>query len=277
MLEDFQRRDCQGVRHAVPPCAHAASRLTGRILSEGPCVSNISKPYRAAVREDGYQFIYFDFRNFELRVQASLAKDPVLMELFNNDFDLHAFTASLILDKDPVVVTPDERKKYKSISLGYWYGMGVAGIVYRTGLDREFIRNVTQALDQKFSVLRSHVSSFEKEASEKGVAETPWGRRMAKKAKYGFWALLAQATAADYFKYTLTQVAKELPDLILLAPLFDGGLFKIQDNHRDIANTLENIADIASQPVEGFCMMGVDVGSGNSWQEAVQSSKGKLS
>lgn len=93
------------------PIWHQNKALTGRILSEGPCVSNISKPYRAAVKEDGYQFIYFDFRNFELRIQASLANDPVLMELFNNDFDLHSFTASLILKKEPAEIKPDERKK----------------------------------------------------------------------------------------------------------------------------------------------------------------------
>ena len=97
------------------PIWHQNKALTGRILSEGPCVSNISKPYRAAVRENGCKFVFFDFRNFELRIQASLAKDPVLIELFNNDFDLHSFSASLILNKEPAEITPDERKKYKSI------------------------------------------------------------------------------------------------------------------------------------------------------------------
>jgi DNA polymerase-1 len=101
------------------PIWHQNKALTGRILSEAPCVSNISKQYRAAVREDGYKFIFFDFRNFELRIQASLANDPILTEMFNKNFDLHAFTASLILNKEPAEITPDERKKYKSISLGF--------------------------------------------------------------------------------------------------------------------------------------------------------------
>jgi DNA polymerase-1 len=142
------------------PNWHQNKALTGRILSEAPCVSNISKQYREAVREDGYKFIFFDFRNFELRVQASLANDPVLIEMFNNNFDLHAFTASLILNKTPEEITPEERKKYKSISLGYWYGMGVEGIVYRTGLQKRFVRTVTDKLDQKFQVLRSRVTDF---------------------------------------------------------------------------------------------------------------------
>lgn len=84
---------------------------------------------------------------------------------------------------------------------------------------------ITDTLDQKFQVLRSRASAFEKEAKEKGYAETPWGRRMYKDATSGFWALLAQATAADYFKYILDKVAEKLPELIISAPLFDGCLY----------------------------------------------------
>jgi len=252
------------------PIWHQNKALTGRILSEGPCVSNISKPYRAAVKEDGYQFIFFDFRNFELRIQASLANDPVLMEMFNDNFDLHSYTASLILGKDPTTVTDDERQKYKSISLGYWYGMGVDGIVYRTGLQRSFVKKITDTLDQKFNVLRSRVNDFEKEAKDKGFAETPWGRKMFKKAKYGFWALLAQATSADYFKHILVQVAEKLPELILSAPLFDGCLYKIKNNQQKTGNIMEDLIEITTQQIEKFCKMAVDIGTGESWQGAVQ-------
>ena len=252
------------------PIWHQNKALTGRILSEAPCVSNISKPYRAAVREDGYKFIFFDFRNFELRIQASLANDPVLMEMFNDDFDLHSYTASLILGKDPTAVTADERQKYKSISLGYWYGMGVEGIVYRTGLNRSFVKKITGTLDQKFHVLRFRVTDFEKESKDKGYVETPWGRKMAKKAKYGYWALLAQASAADYFKYIIVQVAEKLSDLILSVPLFDGCLYKIKSDQQEIENVKEDLIEITTQQVKGFCKMSVDIGSGDSWQGAVR-------
>lgn len=56
----------------------------------------------------------------------------------------------------------------------------------------------------------------------------------------------------------------------------DGGLYKIQGSQREIDDKLQRIVKIASQLVEGFCKMSVDVGSGESWQEAVQSSKGNL-
>jgi DNA polymerase-1 len=252
------------------PTWHQNKALTGRIVSEAPCVSNISKPYRAAVREERYKFIFFDFRNFELRIQASLANDPILIEMFNNNFDLHSYTASLILNKMPARITSDERKKYKSISLGFWYGLGAEGIVYRTGLQRSFVKKITDKLDKKFRVLRSRVTNFEKEAKEKGYAETPWGRKMFKKAKYGYWALVAQAASADYFKYILVQIAENLPELILSASLFDGSLYKIKNDQQNVENIIGDLNEVASQQVEGFCKMAVDIGSGETWQGAVQ-------
>ena len=148
--------------------------------------------------------------------------------------------------------------------------MGVEGIVNRTGLQRGFVKKITNTLDQKFQVLRSRVSAFEKEAKEKGYAETPWGRRMYKDAKSGFWALLAQATSADYFKFILTQVAEKLPDLILSASLFDGALYKIKCQKENIAEIVGGLNETATEQVKGFCKMAVDIGTGESWQEAVQ-------
>ena len=256
----------------LKPVWHQNKALTGRILSEGPCIANISKPYRDAVREKGYQFVYFDFRNFELRIQASLAEDPVLIEMFNSGFDLHRFTAGLILDKAPSAVTDAERQKYKSISLGYNYGMGAEGIVTRTGLQKKLVTKITKTLDHKFHVLRRRVNEFEKEAKERGYAETPWGRKMYKTADYGYWALIAQATSADYFKYILVQVADKLPELTILSPLFDGCLYKIRNNHQNVQNLKEALYEIVTQQIDKFCRMAVDIGFGDSWQEAVQNS-----
>jgi DNA polymerase-1 len=192
--------------------------------------------------------------------------------MFNNNFDLHSYTASLILNKAPSEINDNERQKYKSISLGYWYGMDVGGIVHRTGLQRNLVKKITDTLDLKFKILRSQVTEYEKEAKDKGYAETPWGRKMFKNAKRGYWALLAQATAADYFKYILTQVSEKLPELIISAPLFDGCLYKIKTDEQKIESIIGELNEIVTQQVEKFCKMAVDIGFGKSWQEAVQRS-----
>ena len=149
--------------------------------------------------------------------------------------------------------------------------MGIEGIVYRTGLQKRFVKTIIDKLNNKFHVLRSRVTDFEKEAKENGYAETPWGRKMYKKAKSGYWALLAQATAGDYFKYILVQIAEKLPDLILSAPLFDGCLYKIKNDQQKIEKIMEVLIEISTKQIEGFCRMAVDFGSGESWHRAVQS------
>ncbi|MGA9536544.1 MAG: DNA polymerase [Desulfobacterales bacterium] len=180
---------CDRFSRRLRPVSHQNKALTGRILSEGPCISNMSKPYRAAVCETGYQFVYFDFRNFELRIQASLAEDPVLIEMFNSGFDLHRFTAGLILDKEPSAVTDAERQQYKSISLGYWYGMGAEGIVTRTGLPKNLVNNITNALDRKFYVLRSRVC--EKEKKHYSRRSETWRRQLLiGRPSYGWQTIL---------------------------------------------------------------------------------------
>ena len=113
----------------------------------------------------------------------------------------------------------------------------------------------------KFQVLRSRVSAFEKEARDKGYAETPWGRRMTKEAKHGFWALLAQASAADYFKVILVQVAEKIPDLILSAPLFDGGLYKIECQKENITEIIGELNEIVATEAREPLVGGRPVGS----------------
>ena len=81
---------------------------------------------------------------------------------------------------------------------------------------------------------------------------------------------IAQATAADYFKFILTQMAEKLPELVLSAPLFDGALYKIKCQKENIAEIIGGLNEIATQQVEKFCKMAADIGSGESWQEAVQ-------
>jgi hypothetical protein len=58
--------------------------------------------------------------------------------------------------------------------------------------------------------------------------------------------------------------------LILSASLFDGALYKIKCQKENTAKIIGGLNEIATQQVETFCKMAVDIGSGKSWQDAVQ-------
>ena len=68
----------------------------------------------------------------------------------------------------------------------------------------------------------------------------------------------------------LIQVTEKLPELIISAPLFDGCLYKVRNDQQKIKIIMGDLHEIVTQQVEEFCKMAVDIGSGISWQEAVQ-------
>lgn len=75
---------------------------TGRTSSTGPNVSNL--PQDALLRScfiapPGYKSIGIDLSGAELRILAELSQDPVWLEAFRNDWDLHSIVAELTFDE----------------------------------------------------------------------------------------------------------------------------------------------------------------------------------
>jgi hypothetical protein len=60
----------------------------------------------------------------------------------------------------------------------------------------------------------------------------------------------------------------EAIDLIILAPLFDGCLYKVKNDQLRTESIIGDLFEVSTQRVDGFCKMDVDVGSGESWIEA---------
>ena len=48
---------------------------------------------KCIVVEEGYKFISFDFKSFELSVLGFIADEPKFKEMFDNGYDPHSFTA----------------------------------------------------------------------------------------------------------------------------------------------------------------------------------------
>lgn len=72
----------------------------------------------------GWKFIEADFSQIELRIAAMLSGDKTLTAAFNEGADPHRETAARVLNKEPQLVTKDERKMAKAVNFGFLYGMG---------------------------------------------------------------------------------------------------------------------------------------------------------
>jgi DNA polymerase-1 len=116
-----------------------------------------------------------DYSQIELRILAHLSQEPVLVQAYKQNEDIHTVTAKLVFEKDEV--TSEERRFAKTINFGVIYGMGSLKFARSTGVDKanasEFIKRFNERYPQVFAYLQK----VKKEAISQGYVETILGRR----------------------------------------------------------------------------------------------------
>lgn len=96
---------------------------TGRMSSSEPNMQNIPSSRteegdfirRSFIAEDGYKLVVADYSQIELRVTAHLSQDPVMLEIYRNNGDIHQMTAD---------ACECARFDAKAINFGLIYKMG---------------------------------------------------------------------------------------------------------------------------------------------------------
>ncbi|MEG4443019.1 DNA polymerase I [Microcoleus sp. AT9_B5] len=155
---------------------------TGRLSSSNPNLQNIpirtefSRQIRKAfLPEEGWLMVSADYSQIELRILAHLSQEPVLIEAYQNNRDVHTVTAQLLFEKQEV--TPDERRFGKTINFGVIYGMGAIKFgrsMGKTSADgKEFIKRFNERYIKVFEFLEK----VKKEAIALGYVTTILGRR----------------------------------------------------------------------------------------------------
>lgn len=155
---------------------------TGRLSSSNPNLQNIpirtefSRQIRKAfLPEEGWLMVSADYSQIELRILAHLSQEPVLIEAYQNNRDVHTVTAQLLFEKEEV--TPDERRFGKTINFGVIYGMGAIKFgrsMGKTSADgKEFIKR----FNERYSKVFEFLEKVKKEAIALGYVTTILGRR----------------------------------------------------------------------------------------------------
>ena len=115
----------------VYPVYFQNGAATGRMSCGGPNIQQIpkGKAFRACFRAaDGAALITADYSQVELRIAAALANDATMLQAFRDRTDLHALTASRILQLPLAHVQRQHRQLAKSVNFGLLYGMGIRGL-----------------------------------------------------------------------------------------------------------------------------------------------------
>jgi DNA polymerase-1 len=202
---------------------------TGRLSSADPNLQNI--PVRtelgrrirtAFVAGKGNKLVSADYSQFELRLAATLAGDQNLIDMFNQDADVHTMTAAQVYGREPEDVTKQMRYAAKAVNFGIMYGQGPHALAQGTGMDFKTAKNF---IDRYFEIrpkLKEFIETTRQQAKEQGYVETIFGRRRptpdvkspnfaVREAAYRAAVNMPlQGSAADIMKLAMTAADQQL-------------------------------------------------------------------
>ena len=263
---------------------------TGRLSSSDPNLQNIPirtemgrEIRRAFVPGDPEHVILdADYSQIELRVMAHLSQDPVLIEAFRNDEDIHSKTASLVFMVPPEDLTPEHRRRAKEINFGIMYGMNEFGLAARLGISREEAREFIASYFATYHKVKEFIDRMHAEAEKKGYVTTLLNRRRylpeirsKNRSIRDFARRMAvntpiQGTAAELIKIAMIRIWRKLREQKLATKMImqvhDELVFEAPKSEIDQARAL--IKREMEQAMQLDVPIKVDIGVGPNWLEA---------
>lgn len=198
---------------------------TGRLSSSNPNLQNIPirTPEGRRIREafiakPGSVLISLDYSQIELRILAHVTEDPVMLESFMKNQDVHQRTASEIFDVSISDVTPEQRRIAKTINFGLIYGMGVYKLSNTLGISRDQATLYLNKYHEKYIGIFNWQKKLLEQAKLDEQVKTLMGRRRLVKDMNSNNRMLAaraeriavntviQGTAADLVKKAMLDV-----------------------------------------------------------------------
>ncbi len=168
--------------HRIHTDFNQAVTATGRLSSSNPNLQNIpirtafSRQIRAAfIPAEGWQLAAADYSQIELRILAHLSGEPVLVAAYNNNDDVHALTAKLLLEKDDI--STEERRLGKIINFGVIYGMGASRFAREAGVNRTEAKIFIDRYYERYPKVFEYLQQMQREAIANGYVQTIFGRR----------------------------------------------------------------------------------------------------
>ncbi|MFM9945666.1 MAG: DNA polymerase I [Bacteroidia bacterium] len=267
-----------------------AVAATGRLSSNNPNLQNIpirtekGKEIRKAFvpRDENHILLSADYSQIELRIIASISKDPGMIEAFNNGIDIHTATASKVWNVPIDEVDSDMRRKAKTVNFGIIYGISAFGLSQRVGISRGEAKDIIDNYFEKFSGIKNYMSDTINYCREHGYVKTLAGRRRyirditsTNRTVVGFAERNAinapiQGTAADMIKLAMIEVDKKLREhkfeTKMILQVHDELVFDVPKNE------LAEVTPVIKKAMEKAMPLSVPVvvesGSGMNWLEA---------
>ncbi|MGH9378580.1 MAG: DNA polymerase I [Terriglobia bacterium] len=162
---------------------NAAGSRTGRLSSSNPNLQNIpiDDEFGALIRsafvaEPGWKLIAADYSQIELRVLTHMSEDPLLMEAFSRDEDIHSQTAQVLFGVLPALQTREHRRMAKAINYGVIYGLSSFGLAQRTGTTKSEAQHYIDEYFNRYKKVDEFIRGCVEQARATGEVRTLFGR-----------------------------------------------------------------------------------------------------
>lgn len=204
----------------IHPEIHQLGSATGRFSYSNPNLQGTpnKRAFRSCfIAEPGHKLVKADYSQIELRVTAEITQDPIMIEAYRNQADLHRLTASLLMGKAIEQVSKEDRQKAKAVNFGLIFGMGAQGLCDTALKDY----GVEMTLEEAEEFRRRFFENYKGIAAwQEGISQslprstrTILGRRRVWKGRPKITELLntpIQGTAADILKKALGMLPNAL-------------------------------------------------------------------
>ena len=262
---------------------------TGRLSSSNPNLQNIPigeefglRIRSAFVADPGWRLISADYSQIELRVLAHMSGDPVLIQAFSRNEDIHARTAQEIFGVMPGLQTHEHRRMAKAINYGVIYGLSSFGLAGRTGTSKTEAQQYIDAYFRRYSKVKEFLEGLVEEARKTGRVRTMFGRLRPipeimspdvparNRAEREAMNTPLQGTAADLMKLAMVRLharlASEKMQTRMILTVHDELVLEAPEAE------LAKAQEVVKAEMEGACAMKVplkvDVGVGKNWKDA---------
>ncbi|MBI1976538.1 MAG: DNA polymerase I [Candidatus Omnitrophica bacterium] len=266
-----------------------AVTATGRLSSSNPNLQNI--PVRTEIgrqirrafvaRDKRWVLLSADYSQIELRVLAHLSQDEVLLKAFKENKDIHAYTASLILNLPEEKLTQDMRRIAKSVNFGIIYGMSAFGLSKDIGIGPGEAKDFIDAYFKRYPKVRGFLDSKIEQARKDGFVTTLFNRRRyipeihsSDPNLRSFAERVAvnaplQGTASDLMKLAMVaidrEIAEEEDSIVMILQVHDELVFEVRKEKVDWAIPI--VKECMENIVRWQVPIAVDIKAGQNWLE----------
>ncbi len=262
---------------------------TGRLSSTDPNLQNIpirtedgAKIRKAFIAEPGFCLLSVDYSQIELRVLAQMSQDPVLLNAFAKNEDIHRMTAASIFEVPEEKVTPAMRASGKTVNFAVVYGQTPFGLSIQLGVTQKEAKVYIDQYFEKYVGVKKFRDQVLDGARSSGEVRTLMGRRRfvhdlnsknfgarSNSERIAFNTVI-QGTAADIIKKAMLDIDEDMSNekmqSRMLLQVHDELVFEAHE--KELASLQKLVRKRMEGAVSFDVPLTVEMGTGSNWGEA---------